>query len=36
LAELTSLRSTLPSKASTQLIDETFLHNKKLHSRTFC
>ena len=36
LAELTSLRPTLHSKASTQLIDETFLHNKKLHSRTFC
>lgn len=36
LEELTTLKPTLRSKASTQLIDETLLHNKKLHKRTFC
>ena len=36
LTELTALRPTLHSRASIQLLDETLLHNKKLHKRTFC
>ena len=36
LEELTALRPTLRSKSSLRLLDDTLLHNKNLHNRTFC